>query len=315
MNNKLRDAINEAALYFCRFPKYIKEYIDRKKVLNKANKYRGQILDEKDAILDVLPDALPAIKFIEKQDTITVYNAEFERISPLSDIKVIYDIEKALKFVEVDNKRLYYSNSYSNRHIAYTYQCVWYEQSVQSPHRYLDDGEDLRSAVLFDCGSAEGNLSFTHIEEINHAYLFEGDNSWIKPLNATFEPWKDKTTIVNNFLGKAEGQLSLREYIEELIESGELDCEHDRVFIKMDVEGAEPELIDDISPLLKIFRDIRLAVCVYHHKDDEAKVISSIPEGFTYRVRPGYMFYYHYEAEPVFPYFRHGLIRIERESK
>lgn len=304
--------LHEAKLYITNLPKYLNDYRERQKINKKRAEYTREIINAKESVLETLPDAADCLACIEKYNTITYFNSEFEKNRDLFSTPVYTDEKSGLKYVLENNKRLYYPADFSNRHISYCYQSILIEQNTKSPHLYLDEGEDLRNVILFDCGSAEGSLTFSHIEELRHAYLFEGDGHWINALNATFEPWKDKVTVENGFLGVQEGQISLKQYITDLIEQGELDCAKDEVFIKMDVESAEPDLLSDIASLLERFSSIRLAVCVYHKHDDERKVIEAIPSGFKYRARDGYMLFYEYEDSLIFPYFRHGVLRIER---
>ena len=308
----LKVLMRELKIYLLNLPAYTRNLFERKKVNKKNKLYRDKIIEEREAILRELPDASGILDKIAANNMVTVFNAGFED-SPVpvgNDIE--FDKDLRLKYVPVNGKKLYYPEEYSDRHLRCCFRSVWIEQHPESPHLYLDEGEDLKDTVLFDCGSAEGNLPFMHIEELKHAYLFEGDGSWIRPLNATFAGWKDKVTIVNGFLGSGDGMISLGKYIEKLIDDGYIDPVTDKVFIKMDVEGFEPDLMKDISSVIKRFSDIRIAVCVYHKHDDERKVIDLIPDGFTYRTRPGYMFFSSYEPEIRFPYFRHGLLRIER---
>ena len=305
-------AIDELKLYITHLPRYISDYRNRKKVNKKRKEYTRVILETKDEVIKALPDVSECLDFIEKNNTITYFNSEFESGRDLFCTKVYTDEHNGMKYVIENSKKLYYPDSFSDRHISYCYQSILIEQDRRSPHLYLDDGEDLRNVILFDCGCAEGSLTFSHIDEIAHSYMFEGNNEWIAPLRATFEPWKDKVTVVNGFLGVEQGQISLCRFIQDLINNGEIDCLHDEVFIKMDVEGAEPDLLKDISSVLNRINHVRLAVCAYHRHGDEERIIGAIPPGFSYRVRDGYMLFYEYEDTLIFPYFRHGVIRIER---
>jgi hypothetical protein len=280
----------------------------------KEETYRQQILSNKDAVLQVLPDAEDVLEYIGSSGQLSVFNNDFALKYQSLPVEAHYDKRLRLLYIELSGKRLYYPSKYSSRDVSFVFRAISLEQDEDSPHRYLDDNEDLKDAILFDCGCAEGNLPFDHVDELRHAYLFEGDPTWVGPLKATFAPWKEKVTVVEKFLGSGEDQVSLREYLEKLVEDGRLDYERDKVFVKMDLEGAEPDLMRDIAPILHRFKDIRLAVCVYHKKDDEQEVIDAVPSGFTHRARPGYMYFHMHEDEPVFPYFRHGVMRIERDS-
>ena len=301
----------ELKLYLRYCPRYVRAFLGRQYRYHKASKYRKQILEDKERILEVLADAETPLKYIENSKKITTYNADFENKCNPFNTPVYFDEDLNLRYVFADGKKLYYPVDYSKRHIQYWFNSVSWEQDINSPHLYLDSSEELNDTILFDCGSAEGNLPVMNIERLKHAYLFEGDNAWIKPLEATFAPWKDKITIVNRFLGSEKGMLSLGQYIENLLNEGTLSGE-EKIFIKMDVEGYEPDLMRDISPVLEKLKNVQLAVCVYHKHDEEAEVINCIHDGFGYRTRPGYMVFYSYEDEIKFPYFRHGVIRIER---
>lgn len=311
VNHKSIGFLKETGLYLKYFPRYAKSYVGRKVRFHKASKFRKLILQERDRIQEAIPDVGSTLDYLEKHKRLTVYNADFENECKPFTTPVYYDDSVKLKYVLIDGKRLFYPSSYSNRHIQYWFNSVCWEQDKNSPHRYLDSNEELKDAVLFDCGSAEGNLPIMHIENLKHAYLFEGDSCWLNPLETTFSPWKEKVTVVNRFLGSGNGMLSLGQYIEKLLADGELDVE-DKIFIKMDVEGFEPDLMKDLTPVLNKLKNVRLAVCVYHKQNEEAEVISCIPDGFSYKTRQGYMIFYSYEDGYIFPYFRHGLLVIER---
>ena len=74
------------------------------------------------------------------------------------------------------------------------------EQDLRSPHHYLDSIEEVKGKTFVDVGSAEGFTSLEVIEKASHIYLFEQDTLWIEALNATFEPWKDKVSIIPKYV-------------------------------------------------------------------------------------------------------------------
>ena len=80
------------------------------------------------------------------------------------------------------------------------------EQDHRSPHRYFDHIEEFKDKVLLDVGAAEGILSLMAIEQVKHVYLFECSEDWIDALNKTFEPWKDKVTIIKKFVSDKDDE-------------------------------------------------------------------------------------------------------------
>ena len=70
------------------------------------------------------------------------------------------------------------------------------EQDQRSAHHYFNNNKDVTGKVFVDVGCAEGYSSLEIIEEAKHVYLFEQNESWLEAIRATFEPWKDKVTIV-----------------------------------------------------------------------------------------------------------------------
>ena len=66
-------------------------------------------------------------------------------------------------------------------------------------YHYFNNNKDVTGKVFVDVGCAEGYSSLEIIEEAKHVYLFEQNESWLEAIRATFEPWKDKVTIVQKY--------------------------------------------------------------------------------------------------------------------
>ena len=75
-----------------------------------------------------------------------------------------------------------------------------------------------------------------HIEKLSEVYLFEPDEEWVEALNATFEPWIRKVTLVNKYLGKNISENS--DTINNILQDTSVD------FIKIDVEGHELKVLE-----------------------------------------------------------------------
>ena len=181
------------------------------------------------------------------------------------------------------------------------------EQDIRSPHRYLteqfkfDDGE-----ILVDVGAAEGNFALSIVEKASRLILFEADKEWIEPLNATFEPWKNKVLIVNKFVSDVTSSNKTR--LDDFI-----SIEKTGTFLKIDIEGAESRLLMGCKRILAEQKPLKIAICTYHKQEDEKEFLSLLTQnGLETSHSDGFMLFY-YDKKMKAPYFRRGLIRAERK--
>jgi hypothetical protein len=202
------------------------------------------------------------------------------------EINVLIDNELKLPFVIHNNKRLYFPLSYSIAKIQKLYRSLIIEQDIYSPHRYVNSYNELKRRVLLDIGSAEGNFALDTIGFVDHAYLFECEEEWQAPLRATFSPWKEKVTIIKKYISDVSNETNVT--IDEFL----IDKSKDNLFIKMDIEGAEQSAIKGAMDTLKCGKNIHLAVCTYHRKDDPeiiSKTLSSL--GYTFEFTNGLIYW------------------------
>ncbi len=318
--NYIIEIIEELFVYIATFRIVVKDTIEKKRNDNYLASLRKEILNNEERLVKENSVFEDAISYIKRNDSLTVFNAPFEKKYKKLVVKPMFDSTLKLKYVIHNGNRLYFPRMIRKTLLKEMYTSLRIEQDNKSPHKYLYPGENLDGYVVFDCGCAEANFTLDVIEQAKMAYLFEGDSKWIMPLKATFSQWKNKVQIINKFIGEmGDETISLRKYIEMLVKKGRLDPESDKVFIKMDIEGNEVKVLRDILPILNSFKNIKLAVCVYHRADHEKVIKDLLPCDFVCRVRNGYMvFVYEHELpggiEPAFPYFRHGVMRIERET-
>lgn len=178
------------------------------------------------------------------------------------EVAVIKDQEKNLHYVSHHGRRLYFPEKFSVEKIQRDYRALLIEQDERSAHRYVRSYDELRGRVLLDVGAAEGIFSLDTIELTSHVYLFECMEYWQKPLQATFSAWPDKVTIVKKYVGdKATGEyVTLDDFFATKDKS--------KLFIKMDIEGAERLALQGAKGILKSSRDIQLSVCTYHRPGD-----------------------------------------------
>lgn len=70
-----------------------------------------------------------------------------------------------------------------------------------SAHKYLTEDFDVnQNDCVADIGAAEGLFSLAIVDKVKKIYIFEGDNIWLKPLNATFRDYQDKIVIINKYV-------------------------------------------------------------------------------------------------------------------
>jgi hypothetical protein len=211
-----------------------------------------------------------------------------------------------LPYVFLDGKKLYFKKRWGKKKIQNLYNLLSKEQDVRSPHRYLTDQFKFEDGeILIDAGVAEGNFALTVVERASKLILFEADKEWIEPLNATFEPWKDKVVIVNKFVSDITD--STNTTIDDFISPGNTP-----MFLKIDVEGAESRLLKGCSRIIAEQNPLKVAICTYHKQDDEQKFSSLLTQHkFQVTHSDGYMLFF-YDKQMKAPYFRRGLLRAIR---
>jgi hypothetical protein len=163
--------------------------------------------------------------------------------------------------------------------------------------------------MVADVGAAEGNFSLSIIEKAKHVYLFEPDTNWAKALESTFLPWKDKVTIVNQFVSHKTDEQYQSVCLDDYFNNNQA-----LNFIKADVEGAEIDLLHGSKNILDSSRQLKIAICTYHNQDDAERIEAIIKShGFSHKFSPGYMLYYYGRSNVVKePYLRKAILRAEK---
>ncbi len=256
---------------------------------------------------------VPANKEIEesvnylKLYPLKTFCAPFTLAYKWEDVEVLVDSTNGLLYVMHQDKRLYFIRSYNARTVKYCYSGLLTEQDKQSPHCYLGKGFTVTEKdVLLDVGSAEGIFSLTHIEKLKQVILFERDPQWVEALEATFAPWSEKVTIVRKYVSDCDDEENVT------IDSFLSDKPYHPTFIKVDVEGAEQQVLNGMQETLKL-SNLKLALCTYHQPNDFKNFTGYLTEkGFNWTASNGVMIFLN-ELENVHaPYFRKGLIRAKK---
>lgn len=180
-------------------------------------------------------------------------------------VQIKYDISNGLYYGLYEGKPMYLSRKLNTEQKARAYfNSVTMEQDSRSPHCYWNNKNMKKaSGVGVDVGAAEGIYALRIIDQIEHIFLIEADKDWIEALGYTFEPYKNKVTIINKFVDNENNSCSIK--LDTLLKDEKID------FIKMDIEGMEYAALEGMENLLKK-NNINLAVCVYHHQEDNTKI-------------------------------------------
>lgn len=201
-------------------------------------------------------------------------------------VDVYRDNVSGLPYVLHNEKKLFFRKNYSDELVRKDYLALITEQDIRAAHRYVRSYDELRGKVLLDVGSAEGIFSLDTIEYADHIYLFEYDKDWIEPLNATFDSWKHKVTIIQKYVwdSSSENHIILDDFFS--------DKPNHNIFIKMDIEGAERRAFSGAVNLLNQGTEIQLAVTTYHRKGDPEYLQNLFESnGFKCEFSDGYMYW------------------------
>lgn len=309
----MRMFMKEPITYLCNAKVIIEEKRNKEIKEVAENKLYTEIISYKRELVQKNEKYKSYLDIIQKRKKVSVYNSVFEDKYDKACIVVNKEKHSGYKYVTYNGHNLYYPRFSRTEWIKVYHNSIMLEQDRESPHRYLELNESLRDYIVFDLGAAEGNFSLAVMDSIKHVYLFEGDKRWIGPLNRTFQPWKEKITIINKNVSnkKKKEEVKLSEYINELLLLNKITCE-DSLFIKMDIEGNEEDIFDDLKEIIKQFKNLKMAICLYHHQGAEYHIIKNIPLYCKYMVRDGYMIFK--DDQLKFPFFRHGILRIEKNE-
>lgn len=225
-----------------------------------------------------------------------------------------YDEKHELSFVVHNNNRLYFPKGWSPESAGNAYRNYIERENLlgggyteKAPHQYITDSFHVEQGdIIVDAGCAEALFALNSVEKAKHIYLLEADSIWLKPLQATFAPYKNKVTIIPKILSGeiSENSITLNSLFNKY--------SNESFFIKMDIEGAEESVIQESKEFLTSQNKIKLACCTYH-RARHAETISSLLKdlGYTFEFSNGYMLF-PLDKNQQPPYFRKGLIRATR---
>lgn len=251
------------------------------------------------------PDYMKIAKYLN-DNKVNVFPYKFTEQYKASDISIKKDKTSNLYFTNYHNFDIYLKPAFTNKYRAARYfKNILLEQNTQSPHRYTtEEFHPQKDSVILDIGGAEGFFPIDYIDAVKKVYIFECSNEWIQALKKTYKNYKDKVVIIKKFVSSYsdDTHISLDDFIKEK------HLENDNLFIKIDAEGSEPDIIKGGSFLFSSKQSIQLALCVYHCAWHE-KYFRKLFHNWNICSSNGYMLYYYdfYFSEP---YVRTGVLRI-----
>ncbi len=251
------------------------------------------------------------INYLKKIGKITPF--PYKQIKSTPEINGGIDEMKEMPYVIHNQKKLFFPGNWSFEDARSMYtnyitteNILGGEYSEKTPHQYLTRNFNIeKDDTVIDIGAAEGLFLLDVIDRVKKGYLFEPNSEWILPLKATFESYMDKIEIIEKFANDNDTTTNAK--LDSILK---IDTEG--VFIKIDVEGCEHQVLKGAENLLNQKKNIRISCCTYHKAHDAEELnLFFRKNGFDTEFSDGYMLFpYDEEIRP--PYFRKGIIRARK---
>lgn len=287
-------------IYRVLVPKPLRTVILKKTLRNNILKHFASIPED-----EINGEQKEVLEYLEN-NTIRIFPYSFHDNYSPDKIEVLYDRENKMRYVMQEGKRLYFKKRWKEKRIRRAYCDLIREQDLNSPHRYLTDAFTIeKNDVLADIGAAEGNFSLAVVDKVKKIYIFEYDQEWTDALKVTFAPWIEKVEIINKYVSDHNDTSHVRF-------DTFFNDRKDITFLKIDVDGAESEVLSSCNEVFNTRESFKIALCTYHKNNDE-KDFTQLLNGYGFSITPsrGYMINY-YDKKMKAPFLRRGLIRATR---
>lgn len=309
---KLFIIIYEAVFNMYHYVKHVllRDYIKK----SRWNRIRRELKREFSGSDD--PEMRELLQNIQAQGEVKVFNYPFVRKYRAENVRIYQDKINGYPYVlhtvcKGEQEKLYFPKEWSTEEVQIAYNNLLIEQDAESPHLYAKESYPIpENSLVFDCGVAEGNFSINAVKRAKHVYLFEGDPIWHRPLQLTFEQWKDKVTLVSKYISDVnEGKyISLDAFFDKI------DVRSEKIYVKMDIEGYEERALNGFRGTLRRAKEITMAVCSYHNQDSEKNIKNFFEKEGNYQIDTsrGYMILNNFCEQISFPYIRRGLVFVKK---
>jgi hypothetical protein len=225
-----------------------------------------------------------ALAFLGKHGLTSYIGDHVQKYKHLK-VSVEKDNNRELFYVLHRGKKLFFPKHYDQSKVVKDYKALVIEQDEDSAHRYVKNYDDLKDFILLDVGAAEGIFALDTIDFTKKVFLVECLEHWQAPLMATFEPWKDKVEIVREYAGEKTNDQFIA--LDDLVLNTS-----DKIFIKMDIEGAERYAIEGLNKTINVNPNIQFSVCTYHRPDDPTLLQDKFRvNGFKTEFTKGFMYW------------------------
>jgi hypothetical protein len=285
------------SVYRILVPKPLRTIIRKKTLRVKILKHFSSIPEE-----GINNEQREVLKYLE-HNPVTTFPYLFSGNYTPENVEVDFDDQNGMRYVLMENKKLYFKKRWSEKRIKKGYSDLMREQDPDSSHRYLTDDFFVGTDdVVADLGAAEGNFSLSVVEKVKKLYIFEYDKEWCEALKATFAPWKEKVEIINKRVAGSDDQKNIK------LDTFFADNK-DINFLKIDVDGAEQQVLNSCRLILETAGNMKIALCTYHKNNDEKDFTELLKNyGFRITFSKGYMIHY-FDKKMGSPFLRRGLIR------
>jgi predicted RNA methylase len=280
-------------------PKPFRTIIRKKSLRIKILKYFNSLPAE-----EINDEQREVLRYLEN-NPLSTFPYPFQYQYSPEKIEVFFDAGNKMHYVFLDGKRLYFKKRWSKKRIRKGFSDLLREQDMKSPHRYLTGNFNVNNDIIADIGAAEGNFSLSVIEKVKKLFIFEYDHEWSQALRATFAPWSEKVEIINKRVADFDDEkhISFDTFYKTRPEIN---------FLKIDVDGAEANVLRSCHGILSPGKPVRIVLCTYHRDNDEEDFTSLLQNyGFKVSCSKGYMIHY-FDKQMIAPYLRRGLIRAIR---
>lgn len=215
-----------------------------------------------------------------------------------------------------NGQKLFFPRVTTESIVDIMYMKLCREQDLDSPHRYIENYDDLNNCYVIEAGAAEASFSLDAVKLAKKVFICECSSVWIESLKKTFEPYEEKVQIIQKYVAQmdSENTITIDTIFANAAKTDGFSYEEDKIFIKMDIEGMEEEAISGMKEVLNKAKHVSLAVCTYHKQDAEKEIRSLFPEEtWEISTSKSYMLF-PYDKKQKPPYFRRGILRITKRN-